>query len=210
MSGPGTAGLERRLRQAARVSDEDAAAAAARLADRADADGVLEVGYATIDTPLGPMLLAATGLGLVRVALPRETFDDVLGELAERVSPRLLERAGRVDAARRELDEYFSGDRTSFDLPLDRRLISGPFRASILEAASEVPYGVAITYAEVAARAGSPRAHRAAGSALGTNPIPIVIPCHRVVRAGGAIGNYGGGPEVKRFLLRHEGWLQED
>lgn len=200
--------LERRLRESAPATgEEEAAGAAARLVDRADSEGLVEVSYGTVDTPLGTMLLAGTDRGLVRVGLPRETFDDILADLSARVSPRVLELPRRVDDARRELDEYFAGGRRDFDLPLDRRLITGSFRCNVLEAISKVPYGEAITYGEVAARAGSPRAQRAAGNALGSNPIPVVIPCHRVVRAGGAVGGYGGGPEMKRYLLRHEGWL---
>jgi len=206
-AGPDTGGLERALRQAALADGVAAGKAAAGFAERADREGLVEVAYSTLDTPLGTMLLAETDRGLVRVGLPREAFEDVLTELADRVSPRLLERPARVDRARRELDQYFAGERRRFDLTLDWRLITGPFRCNVLEAISRVPFGEAITYGEAAARAGSPRAHRAAGNALGSNPIPVVIPCHRVVRAGGAIGGYGGGPEMKRFLLRHEGWL---
>jgi methylated-DNA-[protein]-cysteine S-methyltransferase len=199
--------LEQALRSGA--DDESAAAAAAtRLAERADADGLVEVAYSTLDTPLGPMLVAATDRGLVRVALPRETFEDVLDELSARISPRVLELRARTDEARRELEEYFDGTRRAFEVPLDWRLITGPFRNSVLEAISLVPFGEAITYTEVAARAGNARAQRAAGNALGSNPIPVIIPCHRVVRTGGAVGGYGGGPEMKQFLLRHEGWLE--
>ncbi len=201
--------LERALRAQLPESADDAAAASAAVAKRADAEGLVEIAYAFADTPLGAMFLAGTPRGLVRVGLPRESFDDVLSELADELSPRILELPSRVDAARRELDEYFSGRRHRFDLPLDKALITQPFRSSVLEATSEVPYGEAITYGEVAARAGNPRAYRAAGSALGANPIPIVIPCHRVVRSGGAVGEYGGGPEMKEYLLRHEGWLAD-
>jgi len=201
--------LERALRAEAEVPDADGLAASVGVAGRADAEGLVEIAYGLADTPLGAMLVAGTRRGLVRVGLPRESFDDVLAGLAAELSPRILELPSRVDEARRELDEYFSGDRTRFDLPLDRALITQPFRSSVLKATSEVPFGQAITYGEVAARAGSPRAHRAAGSALGANPIPIVIPCHRVVRSGGAVGQYGGGREMKEYLLRHEGWLAD-
>ncbi len=199
--------LERMLRDSVPVVDD--AGAATRLARRADSAGLVEIAYATVDTPLGAMLVASTDRGLVRVGLPRETFDEVLENMADRLSPRILELPARVDDARRELEEYFDGSRREFDLPLDMRLIRSTFRSRVLENMTKVPFGEAITYAEAATRAGNPRAQRAAGSALGANPIPVVIPCHRVVRTGGAVGNYGGGPEMKRYLLRHEGWLQD-
>jgi methylated-DNA-[protein]-cysteine S-methyltransferase len=199
-------GLERSLRESAAVDADDAVGAAARLVESADSEGLVEVAYATLETPMGTMLLAGTDRGLVRVGLPRETFEDILADLAARVSPRVLELPRRVDEARRELDEYFAGRRREFDLPLDRQLIRAPFTSSVLESVRRVPFGEAITYGEAAARAGNPRAFRAAGNALGSNPIPVVIPCHRVVRHGGEVGGYGGGPEMKRFLLEHEGW----
>ncbi len=199
--------LERSLRESARTSEDDVARATGRLLERADDAGLVEVAYSTVDTPLGEILVAGTDRGLVRVALPRESFDEVVDELAARISPRVVELPRRVDEARRELDQYFSGARREFELPLDMRLITGPFTCRLLEQMTTVPFGVAITYSEAAERAGSPRGSRAAGNALGSNPIPVVIPCHRVVRTGGAIGGYGGGPEMKRYLLRHEGWL---
>ena len=137
-------------------------------------------------------------------ALPGEELDDVLGELAEDISPRVIAYPRRLDEARRELDQYFDGKRQRFELPLDWRLSHAGFYRRVLRATAKVPFGQVITYGEAAERAGSARAFRAAGSALGSNPIPIVVPCHRVVRAGGDIGNYGGGPEMKRFLLELE------
>jgi methylated-DNA-[protein]-cysteine S-methyltransferase len=178
-----------------------------RLAARANEEGLMDVAYATVDMPLGVGLVAATPKGLVRVALPNERVEEVLARLARDVSPRVLEFPARLDEARRELDEYFEGRRDRFELPLDWRLSHSGFYRRVLRATSRVPFGEVITYSEAAKRAGSPRAVRAAGSALGSNPIPIVVPCHRVVRTGGAIGNYGGGPEVKRFLLQLEGAL---
>lgn len=207
MSEPGMKQLERALREGALVGDEEAGASASRFAERAEAEGLVEVAYGTLDTPLGEMLVAGTREGLVRVALPSETFDDVLVRLSARVSPRIIELPGAVDEARRELDQYFAGTRREFELSLDRRLIRGTFTQRVLEAMGGVPFGEAITYTQAAERAGNVRAMRAAGNALGSNPIPIVIPCHRVVRTGGDPGNYGGGPEMKRYLLRHEGWL---
>jgi methylated-DNA-[protein]-cysteine S-methyltransferase len=176
-----------------------------RLAARANEEGLLDVAYATVDTPLGTGLVAATPKGLVRVALPNEEIENVLARLARDVSPRVLEFPGRLDKARRELDEYFEGRRSRFELPLDWRLSHPGFYRRVLRATARVPFGDVITYAEAAQRAGNPRAFRAAGTALGSNPIPIVVPCHRVIRAGGEIGNYGGGPEMKRFLLELEG-----
>jgi len=176
-----------------------------RLAARAAEEGLLDVAYATLDTPLGPGLVAATPKGLVRVALPTERPEDVLSRLASDVSPRVLEHPGGVDEVRRELEEYFEGRRERFELPLDWRLIHPGFYRKVLRATARVPFGEVITYRDAAERAGSPRAYRAAGSALGSNPIPIVVPCHRVVRSSGEIGDYGGGPEMKRFLLELEG-----
>ncbi len=199
--------LERALRSSARAQEEDAADAAAALARRAGEQGLVEVAYGRVDSPMGQLLVAGTDNGLIRVMLPREDFDSALEHLAATVSPRLLEIPERVDAARRELGEYFEGARREFGLELDRRLIRGRFAEGVLERVSEVPFGRTITYGEAAALAGSPKAHRAAGNALGSNPIPIVIPCHRVVRAGNVLGGYGGGPEMKEYLLRHEGWL---
>jgi methylated-DNA-[protein]-cysteine S-methyltransferase len=196
--------LERRLRSATGGSDPDVDLITARLAERAAEDGLLDVAYATADTPVGPVLVAGTPRGLVRLSFPRQPQDDVLVELARDVSPRILEAPAQLDDARRELDEYFEGNRREFDLPLDWRLSHG-FRRDALKALVEVPYGETVTYSELATSAGSPRAHRAAGSACGSNPIPIVVPCHRVVRTGGGLGGYGGGLDVKEFLLELEG-----
>jgi len=178
-----------------------------RLAARAMKEGVLDVAYATFDSPLGTGVVASTPAGLVRVGLPNEAPDAVVEELAHVLSPRILEAPRRLDAELRELDEYFAGKRHEFDLPIDWSLARPGFYRKVLDQLREIPYGQLATYGEMAARAGSSRAHRAAGSACGSNPVPIVVPCHRVVRSGGAIGNYGGGPEMKRFLLEHEGAL---
>ncbi len=208
MTDPELSSIERALRdQAPRVAEPEAERAAARLAERADEAGLVEVAYDTVDTPVGRMLVATTRRGLVRIGLPRQSFDELLEDLAAEVSPRLLELPRRTDDVRRELDEYFAGSRREFDLALDWRLVRGKFARRLLGNMTRVPYGEAITYTQAAARAGSPRGSRAAGNALGSNPIPVIVPCHRVVRTGGAIGGYGGGPEMKRFLLGHEGWL---
>jgi len=196
------------LRQAARGLPAEAPAGADRkLAERAAADGLLDVAYASVDSPLGPLLVATTPRGLVRVAYTEPgTQDDVLEELAARVSPRVLESPARVDEPRRELDEYFAGSRTEFDLPIDWSVLRG-FTLKVLRETARIDFGELRSYADVASAAGSPRAVRAAGNALGANPMPVVVPCHRVVRTGGAIGGYTGGLERKQFLLRLEGAL---
>jgi methylated-DNA-[protein]-cysteine S-methyltransferase len=192
--------LERRLSSAGvRLTPElpDFAAAAG-------AAGMLDVAYATTDSPLGPLLLASTDQGLVRVAyLDFADRDEVLQSLADRVSPRMLEAPGRLDEPRRELDEFFGGHRREFDLALDRRLMTD-FTRRILTATAAIPFGSVSTYGAVARDAGSPRGSRAAGNALGSNPMPIVIPCHRVLHADGGIGGYTGGLERKRTLLELE------
>jgi methylated-DNA-[protein]-cysteine S-methyltransferase len=188
-------------------SRQAAADAAARLSRRVAAEGLADVAYAPAESPFGPLLVAATKRGLVRLAFPEEGIDSVLESLAQRVSPRIVEAGDSLDPVRRELEEYFSGRRHEFELTLDWTLVGG-FGRKVLRATSEIPYGGVLSYAEVAADAGSPRGWRAAGNALGANPIPIVTPCHRVLRSGGVLGNYGGGPERKRWLLELEGALQ--
>jgi methylated-DNA-[protein]-cysteine S-methyltransferase len=175
-----------------------------RLTERADAEGLLDVAYATVDSPFGPLLIAATPRGLVRVNLPAYDPEETLEELAERISPRVLEAPERLDDARRELDLYFEGKLTEFDLPLDWRLTDG-FRKKVQRAIARIPYGQTRTYTDMARRAGNERAVRAAGTACGSNPIPIVVPCHRVLRTGGGLGGYGGGLSMKEALLALEG-----
>jgi methylated-DNA-[protein]-cysteine S-methyltransferase len=184
------------------------AAAIARLKARAAEEGLLDVAYARTDSPFGPLLLARTRRGLVRVGLPSQDPDQLLDDLAERVSPRVLEAPGELDEVRRELDLYFEGKLDSFDLPLDWRL-SGGFRQRVLRAINRIPYGQTRSYTEMARKAGNERAVRAAGTACGSNPIPLVVPCHRVLRSGGALGGYGGGLSMKRGLLELEGVLDE-
>jgi methylated-DNA-[protein]-cysteine S-methyltransferase len=175
---------------------------------RAAEEGLLDVAYTTADSPFGPLLLAKTGRGLVRVGLPNQDADELLVDLADRVSPRVLEAPGELDEVRRELDLYFAGRLDRFDLPLDWRL-SGGFRQRVLRAIDRIPYGETRSYTEMARRAGNERAVRAAGSACGSNPIPLVVPCHRVLRTGGALGGYGGGLPMKQALLELEGVLDE-
>jgi len=173
------------------------------LAARAEADGVLDVAYRTVDSPIGPLLVAATPVGLVRVAFEREGEDAVLAELAAAVSPRILRSGRRTDAVARELDEYFARRRRRFDLPVDLQLVHG-FRHTVIAHLPEIPYGTTESYADVARAAGSPAAVRAVGTACGHNPVPIVVPCHRVVRSDGTIGQYRGGVEAKSALLALE------
>jgi methylated-DNA-[protein]-cysteine S-methyltransferase len=183
-----------------------AATAALRVAERAMKEGLVDVSYAPVDSPFGSLLAASTERGLVRLAFPEESVDSVLERLAERLSPRIVEAPAPPQPLLRELDEYFSGSRHEFELDLDWSLI-GPFGRRVLQVTSDIPYGGVLSYSEVAAEAGSPRGSRAAGNALGSNPIPIVIPCHRVLRTGGSLGGYGGGLDRKRYLLELEGAL---
>lgn len=178
----------------------------ARLGRRADARDLLDVAYRTLDTPVGSLLLAATPAGLLRVAYPSENHDAVLATLASRVSPRILRAPARLDAAARQLDEYFATQRHRFDLPLDLRLASG-FRRMVLEHLANVEYGHTISYAYLAADVGNPRAVRAVGTACATNPLPLILPCHRVVRSDGTAGGYIGGRDVKLALLNLESAL---
>jgi methylated-DNA-[protein]-cysteine S-methyltransferase len=180
-----------------------------RLAERASEDGLLDVAYTTTDSPFGTLLLAKTPRGLVRVGLPNQDSDELLEDLARRVSPRVLEAPRQLDQARRELDLYFEGRLDSFDLPLDWQLSEG-FRLRILHAIAAIPYGETRTYTEMATTAGNERAVRAAGTACGRNPLPLVVPCHRVLRSGGALGGYGGGLPMKQGLLELEGVLNGD
>ena len=174
------------------------------LSEAAAAAGLLDVAFATLDSPLGALLLAATPRGLVRLAyLDHEDADTVLEQLAAKVSPRILAAPGKLDEPRRELDQYFAASRQRFEFPLDWRLSHG-FTRRVLQATAKVPYGATSTYKQVAAQAGSPLASRAAGNALGSNPIPIIVPCHRILHAGGGLGGYTGGLERKRLLLAVE------
>jgi methylated-DNA-[protein]-cysteine S-methyltransferase len=176
------------------------------LARRAADEGILDVAYGSYDSPLGPLTVMVTRRGLVRLSYPGEGIAAQLDELAERVSPRILEAPERTDAVRRQLDEYFEGERRTFEVAIDWRLVGG-FAGEVLRATARIPFGSVSSYREVAAEAGSPKAYRAAGNALGSNPIPIVVPCHRVLHAGGGLGGYTGGLDRKRFLLRLEGAL---
>jgi len=179
-----------------------------RLAERAASAGLLDVAYTTTDSPFGPLLLATTPRGLVRIGLPNQDADKLLDELATRVSPRVLETAAPFEQTRRELALYFAGELTDFDLPLDWQL-SKDFRRRVLRQIARIPYGQTRTYTQMAKGAGNERAVRAAGSACGSNPIPVVVPCHRVLRTSGGLGGYGGGLPMKEELLQLEGVLKD-
>jgi methylated-DNA-[protein]-cysteine S-methyltransferase len=195
--------LERRLGYPG-SGEVDPVRVTAELARRADAAGMLDVAWDTLDTPLGELAVFLTPRGLVRLSYGNEPMADTLDELSRVVSPRILRSPRRTDRTRRELDAYFSGRLHEFTTPIDWSLTRG-FTRGVLAATARVPYGETASYGEVAAEAGSPRAARAAGNALSSNPIPIVVPCHRIIHAGGGIGGYTGGLERKRFLLRVEG-----
>lgn len=174
-----------------------------RLADSAADIGMLDIAYRTVDTPVGALLVAGTDVGLVRVAFAVEDHDSVLATLAQRISPRILRAPARLDEAARQLDQYFTHRRTSFELPVDLRLAQG-FRRTVIEQLRAIGYGSRQTYAEVAGAVGNPRAVRAVGTACAHNPLPVVIPCHRVVRSDGSPGQYVGGAAAKQTLLDFE------
>lgn len=193
------------LDQAYAASDSHLERLLGRLVATADEHDEVDVGYRVVDGPVGPLLLAATQRGLVRVAFASEGEDAVLQDLADRVSPRVLPLPHRLDETARELDEYFGGRRRRFDVPLDWQLSSGFRRDVLTHLAVDVAYGRTTSYAGLAALSGSPRAVRAVGTACATNPIPVVVPCHRVVRSDGSMGRYRGGEEAKHALLELEG-----
>ena len=195
------------LKRLAPASDEAARRASEALVQRATDDGLVDVALATMDSPVGELLVAVTRKGLVTVAFEDEPRDEVVERLARRISPRVLEAAPPTDAARRELEEYFDARRHVFDLGIDRRLI-GEFAWSVLRATSRVGFGELATYGQIAERIRRPKAARAVGRALGSNPIPIVIPCHRIVGASGSLTGYAGGLPRKQALLRLEGSLR--
>jgi methylated-DNA-[protein]-cysteine S-methyltransferase len=198
--------LEQRLHNAPPDAFFDRPRLASELAQRAAAARLLDVAYAPIDSPLGQLTVFVTPRGLLRIAYDNETADAVMAEVAEQISPRILRTAKRTDEARRQLDGYFASNRRRFDLPIDWSLVHG-FARGVLRATAQLPFGKTSTYGQLARAAGSPRAARAAGNALGSNPIPIVVPCHRVLHADGTLGGYSGGLDRKRILLALEGSL---
>ncbi len=205
--------LEKALRDG--VAGGDLGRATRGLLARAEREGLVDVAYTEVDSPFGKMLVAGTDRGLIRVAFPHRKgtatrdWEALLEEIATVVSPRILEAPERLDDVRRQLDEYFEGERHDFELPLDWRLTHG-FHGKAIKQIARIPYGKTLTYGELAAKAGNPRAFRAAGTACGANPLPPIVPCHRVLPAGGGVGNYGGGPEMKTALLKLEGVLAPD
>ncbi|HEX2233104.1 MAG TPA: methylated-DNA--[protein]-cysteine S-methyltransferase [Thermoleophilaceae bacterium] len=200
--------IETKLRDsAAALAEAPPAGLDRQIVERAGGEKLVDVAYCSVDSPLGPLTVAGTRRGLVLVSY-QEPDDELLQRLADDLSPRVLEAPAQLDEARRELDEYFEGEREEFELPLDWSLVRG-FARRVLRATAGIRYGDVSTYTKVAGRAGNARASRAAGNALGSNPIPIVVPCHRVLRTGGAMGGYGGGVERKEFLLRLEGALPD-
>ena len=187
------------------VDDDDITRLHARLAAAADRDDLLDVAYRTVDSPVGLLLIAATPVGLVRVAFSSEGHDVVLQNLSDRISSRLLHAPARLDAVAGQLDEYFAGHRHTFDIPLDWQLSKGFRRTVLSHLAVDIGYGSTASYGALARLSGSPRAVRAVGTTCATNPIPVVVPCHRVVRADGTLGDYRGGSAAKRTLLDLEG-----
>ncbi len=181
----------------------EAAALAARTAARAADEGIAEVAYAIVDSPAGRLVAVATPRGLARLAYELENggLDSILDDVALKLSPAIVEAPARLDDIRRELDEYFAGRREDFELALDWALTTPGFRRRVLQECARIPFGTTSTYKQMAIAAGSPRAFRAAGGALGSNPIPIVVPCHRVLASGGGLGGYTGGLDRKRLLL---------
>jgi methylated-DNA-[protein]-cysteine S-methyltransferase len=196
--------IQMRLQAVTHRYDQPSAAAARQLAQAAEHHGLLDVAWARLDSPLGTLLAAATPTGLCALWYEESRIERFLDLLARRISPRVLEAPHRLEKVHRQLDEYFAGRRRTFDVPLDWRLTNG-FTQRVLQVAAGIPYGAVRTYREVAAETGNPKASRAAGNALGANPLPIIVPCHRVVRTGGGLGGYTTGVHKKAFLLALEG-----
>ena len=194
------------LKRLSRGASERAANAERLVRDAAVAGGLVDVALGEVDSPIGHLTVAVTHRGLARVVFESEDRDHAIEEMSRRLSPRVLEAPALTDEVRRELEDYFAGRLHRFDLRLDRRLMT-PFAREVLGATARVGYGRLATYGEVAGRIGKPKAARAVGAALGSNPIPIVVPCHRVVGAGGALTGYAGGLARKEALLRLEGSL---
>jgi methylated-DNA-[protein]-cysteine S-methyltransferase len=185
------------------VIDTDLDALHAALVDRAQSEDLIDVAYRTVETPVGMLLLAATDAGLVRVAYEREDFDRVLDAVAAKISPRIMAAPARLDAVARQLDEYFAGTRRAFELPLDFALSAG-FRKTVQHYLPRIAYGHTASYRDVAESVGNPNAVRAVGTACATNPLPVVVPCHRVLRSDGSLGGYVGGETAKSTLLSLE------
>lgn len=196
--------LEARLRRT-RPEPQGTSALIDAVARTAIERGIVDASYAVLETPVGPVLAVETPRGLAVLHYVRGDLGQALTDVAAGLSPRLVEDPDGLPVVRDQLDAYFAGERTGFDLEIDWRLVRGDFARQVLQVARRIPYGEVATYSEVAAAAGNPKASRAAGNALGANPVPIVVPCHRVVRTGGGLGGYTGGLEIKRHLLALEG-----
>ena len=178
-----------------------------RLASEAVDRGLAEVTYAHVDTPIGRLLVAQSNQGVCRVAFPEEQTDEVLAEIARAVGPRIVRSDAATGAVRAAIAGYLTKSSATIDCPVDLSLMRSPFRRAVLDELRKVRRGGVVTYGELAARAGRPGAARATGTACALNPVPIVVPCHRVLPSTGGVGSYGGGPERKRFLLALEGAL---
>ncbi|HEY8921360.1 MAG TPA: methylated-DNA--[protein]-cysteine S-methyltransferase [Candidatus Limnocylindria bacterium] len=202
-----TTDLEQQIRNAP-LPELDRAAPAVALAKRAGKASLLDVAYAELDSPIGELIVFVTPRGLLRVKYADEPIEGVLADVAARVSPRILRAPTRTDETRRQIEGYFGLRRRTFNLPIDWSLVHG-FAAGVLRQTARIPFGDVRSYGQVAAKAGSPRAARATGNALGSNPIPIVVPCHRVLHADGGLGGYSGGLDRKRYLLALEGALPD-
>ncbi len=204
MSNGTTKRLEQELSTGGNYVPEDWDRIRGDLAKKAGNARLIDVAYEIHDSPFGPLVVGATGSGLVRVALSVENEAAVLEDLARRISGRIM-KADRpqITKARVQLDQYFEGKRKKFRLKLDWQLVHG-FRREVLGATNAIPFGSTRSYTEVAVEAGSPKAVRAAGSALATNPLPIIVPCHRVLKSGGQVGSYLGGSSMKKELLEME------
>jgi methylated-DNA-[protein]-cysteine S-methyltransferase len=187
----------------------EAAALAARTAARAADEHVAQIAYARVDSPVGRLVAVTTSRGLVRIAyeLENDGLDSILDDVALKLSPAIVEAPAKLDAVRRQLEEYFASRRQDFDIALDWSLTTTGFRRRVLQECARIPFGATSTYKQMAVAAGSPTAFRAAGGALGSNPIPIVVPCHRVLASSGGLGGYTGGLPRKRLLLSLEGGM---
>ena len=198
--------IESRLKKAAKAANAVEVPSTDDFLKAAQDANLVDIAYAEVESPVGTWLVAATPRGLVKLAFTHYV-DEALEELAKKISPRILHAPAKLDDVRRELDEYFEGERREFEVPLDWSLVKG-FNLKILRATAKIPYGSVSTYSDMARKAGSPRAARAAGNALHNNPIPIIVPCHRVLHRDGGLGGYGGGLPLKERLLTLEGALE--
>ena len=178
-----------------------------RLASAATKEGIVDASYATVSTPIGKLMIVSTEAGVCRLGFDDERQDEILIDIAARIGPRIVESQRSTKDAADVLSAYLEGEATRLDIPVDMRLVRTPFHRSILDALLKIRRGEVVSYSGLAARVGAPKAVRAAGTACGKNPIPVIVPCHRVVPIGGGVGNYGGGPDIKRWLLELEGAL---